>query len=132
VHNIYSNLAFDYNIVPDTVWFDTSSNAGASNSIVLDSLAVTVAAPTVLPGDFNGDGLVDAADYVVWRRGGAAYTPSDYITWRTHFGQTVFDVATGANLVAATVPEVSSVLLLCVGGLNLVLARRNPCYSWHR
>src|SRR4029079_10902366 len=24
---------------------------------------------TGLPGDFNGDGVVDAADYVVWRKG---------------------------------------------------------------
>ena len=32
-----------------------------------------------LPGDFNRDGSVDAADYVVWRKNpGGIYTPDDY------------------------------------------------------
>ncbi len=49
---------------------------------------LAVAAPvTVLPGDFNGDGVVDAADYVAWRQGlGTTFTQSDYNVWRTHFG----------------------------------------------
>jgi hypothetical protein len=36
-------------------------------------------------GDFNADGLVDAADYVVWRKGIAA---GNYETWRAQFGET--------------------------------------------
>ena len=36
-----------------------------------------------VPGDFNFDGTVDAADYVVWRNGlGTAYTQNDYGVWR--------------------------------------------------
>ena len=47
------------------------------------------AVPGILPGDFNNDGTVDAADYVVWRNGlGTTFTPSDYNIWRNHFGQT--------------------------------------------
>jgi hypothetical protein len=38
-----------------------------------------------LPGDINGDGVVDAADYVAWRKDGG--TQDDYDTWRAHFGQ---------------------------------------------
>src|SRR5262245_24788108 len=41
--------------------------------------------PVQIPGDFNGNGTVDAADYVVWRKTGG--TQADYTTWRTHFGQ---------------------------------------------
>jgi hypothetical protein len=42
-----------------------------------------------LPGDFNHDGTVDAADYVVWRNGlGTTYTQNDYNVWRANFGQT--------------------------------------------
>jgi hypothetical protein len=41
------------------------------------------------PGDFNVDGRVDAADYVVWRKGlGTIYTSSDINMWRAHFGET--------------------------------------------
>ena len=41
----------------------------------------------LLPGDYNRDGVVDAADYVVWRKGmGTTYTQGDYDVWRAHFG----------------------------------------------
>ena len=36
-----------------------------------------------LPGDYNHNGIVDAADYVVWRKGlGTTYTQADYDVWR--------------------------------------------------
>ena len=39
-------------------------------------------------GDFNLDGTVDAADYVVWRNGlGTTYTQSDYDVWRPTSGK---------------------------------------------
>ena len=54
-----------------------------------------LAAPGV-PGDYNGNGNVDAADYVLWRNGGplqnevddcpASVTPEDYDEWRPRFG----------------------------------------------
>jgi uncharacterized protein YjbI with pentapeptide repeats len=70
-----------------------------------------------LPGDFNSDGAVDAADYVVWRKTGGA--PEDYNTWRAHFGQT-----TGSGSVAgvnAAVPEPTTLalLMLAVAGWYL-------------
>ena len=40
-----------------------------------------------LPGDFNNDGKVDAADYVVWRKGlGTTHQQNDFEVWRFHFG----------------------------------------------
>lgn len=42
---------------------------------------------SAVPGDFNVDGIVDAADYSVWRdKSGSVYTAEDYGTWRTNFG----------------------------------------------
>ncbi|HJQ80869.1 MAG TPA: hypothetical protein VJ828_12975 [Lacipirellulaceae bacterium] len=74
-------------------------------------------------GDFDGDGAIDAADYVVWRKGlGPVYTPNDYDVWRAHFGET----SGSSSLIEAGVPEPSSLLLilataisclLCVGGM---------------
>ncbi len=46
---------------------------------------LAVAAPA-LPGDFNFDGTVDAADYVVWRK--TIGTQDGYNVWRTNFGGT--------------------------------------------
>ncbi len=37
-----------------------------------------------LPGDFNDDGTVNSADYVVWRKSDGS--PSGYAAWRSHFG----------------------------------------------
>lgn len=40
-----------------------------------------------LPGDFNGDGVVNAADYTVWRDGlGTQYVQTDYQIWATNYG----------------------------------------------
>jgi hypothetical protein len=61
------------------------------------------------PGDYNGDGAVDAGDYVVWRKGlGTLYTQADYNVWRSRFGQTA---GSGANA-NTPVPEPASVWLL--------------------
>jgi hypothetical protein len=67
-----------------------------------------------LPGDFNFDGTVDAADYVVWRNGlGTTHTPNGYNVWRAHFGQS----AGSGSSFAATVPEPASVWILMLGAV---------------
>ena len=65
-------------------------------------------------GDFNNDGTVDAADYIVWRNGlGTNYTPADYAMWRANFGATAAGAAAAVNI--SHVPEPTSALLLLVG-----------------
>lgn len=56
---------------------------------------------TELPGDFNHDSSVDAADYVVWRL--SSDSADDYNLWRTHFGQSNYAVA--ATTRGAAIPE---------------------------
>jgi Tol biopolymer transport system component len=67
----------------------------------------------VTPGDFNHDGVVNAADYTVWRNGlGATYAAEDYTLWKRNFGAG----AGGNSAVSATsesaVPEPHAWLLL--------------------
>jgi probable HAF family extracellular repeat protein len=78
--------------------------------------------PISLPGDFNGNGAVDAADYVIWRKGlGTIYTQNDYNIWRTHFGQTAGSgSSTSAN---AAVPEPATLLLLMLAAAGWCLRR---------
>ncbi|MEN1678289.1 MAG: hypothetical protein AAGJ46_01755 [Planctomycetota bacterium] len=67
------------------------------------------AIPVGVPGDFNGDGAVDAADYTVWRDGlGTIYTLGDYVTWKNNFGS----AASAASASAAAVPEPSGLVLV--------------------
>ena len=78
--------------------------------------------PVPLPGDFNHDGTVDAADYVVWRKGiGVAPTQPNYDLWRTHFGQAaVSGSSAGAN---AAVPEPTTLVLLMFAAAGWYLQR---------
>jgi hypothetical protein len=67
-----------------------------------------------LSGDYNDNGAVDAADYVLWRDGGplmnegdnpGTVNQADYDFWRARFG------ATTAGLGTAQVPEPTSVAI---------------------
>jgi hypothetical protein len=63
-------------------------------------------------GDFDEDGVVDAADYVVWRKGlGPAYTQNDYNVWRANFGRAAGSGATLGSANGAVVPEPATQLL---------------------
>jgi hypothetical protein len=59
-----------------------------------------------LPGDFNSDGKVDAADYVTWSAGElVAMTTANYNLWRANFGA---HAGSGAGTSVAAVPEAST------------------------
>jgi fibronectin-binding autotransporter adhesin len=73
-----------------TIKYDDTS-AGSNGGLY--SKFVTLSIPSVaLPGDFNGDGTVDAADYVSLRLEYSDISTDPgltaYNTWRSHFGQT--------------------------------------------
>jgi hypothetical protein len=71
-----------------------------------------------LPGDFNCNGIVDAADYVVWRKVlRTISTQTDYNTWRTHFGQTAGSGFSSSN----SVPEPTTLVLLMSTAVSLCL-----------
>lgn len=69
-------------------------------------------------GDFNADGIVDAADYTTWRDGlGTRYDQSDYQRWADNYG------ASFATRSAA-VPEPAGALLLAVAAFSAATPRR--------
>jgi Carbohydrate family 9 binding domain-like len=77
-----------------------------------------------LPGDYNGNGAVDAADFVVWRENPAAHggDPAGYNTWRTNFGRTS---GAGSGLGGGTVsPEPATLALLVLLTTPWLLRRR--------
>jgi serralysin len=110
---------------------------GADDTIQLYELGLTATQlATILPGDYNHDGVVDAADYAVWRdtlgqsvsagsgadgNGDGLVTQADYSVWRGHFGQAA---AGGASLASNHVPEQPSILLALAGLLADVVVRR--------
>jgi hypothetical protein len=111
----------------------------APNEFYLDNIRA-IGAPATLPGDYNQNGAVDAADYVLWRDtldqtvtpgtgadgSGPAGQPDgvvdshDYNFWRAQFGETATTAA--ASLISSAVPEPASWLLFA--GLFITAAWR--------
>ena len=104
----------------------------------------------VLPGDCNVDGVVDAADYVLWRGtlgssvsalGSGAdgnfdgqVTHADYDVWRRNFGETLGGRGGNDSLNTLAVPAPTSSIVICLGSILLVAfggreTRRIHCYS---
>jgi hypothetical protein len=82
-------------------------------------------------GDYNNNGVVDAADYVLWRQGGplqnevntpGTVDPSDYTVWRALFGTTAGSGS--GSLDGGAVPEPLSFLLTLVAIAAMVVMGR--------
>jgi hypothetical protein len=72
-----------------------------------------------LPGDFNSDGAVNAADYVAWRnRYPSVYSQADLTKWRTNFG------GSGSAVGVGVVPEPGCVGMWMVVALGLCVERK--------
>jgi hypothetical protein len=80
--------------------------------------------PQPIDGDYNNNGTVDAADYVLWRKNPGAFggDPAGYNTWRTNFGRTS---GSSAVLSGGAVPEPGAILLFLSGIAGFRTAR--PC-----
>jgi fibronectin-binding autotransporter adhesin len=77
-----------------------------------------------LAGDYNQNGIVDAADYVVWRKGlGTTYTPNDYNVWRANFGATIGSGSGAGSSANVPVPEPAVMVLLLMGALTILIRR---------
>ena len=81
---------------------------------VADNMNTTL---LVLLGDYNHNGVVDAADYVVWRKTDG--TQGGYDLWRTHFGQ-VAGSGSGISM-NTSVPEPTTLVLLMFAAVGCCL-----------
>ncbi|MEM8864617.1 MAG: PEP-CTERM sorting domain-containing protein [Planctomycetota bacterium] len=98
-------------------------------------LTNTIGGPNFLTGDFNRDGVVDVADYTVWRdslgdtlTGGQLFLPADhnndgtvdiddYLLWKGNLGAPFNTSAPGAA--SLVVPEPASwLLLIAIAGIS--------------
>jgi hypothetical protein len=117
---------------------DEFPGSGNPNEFYLDNIRA-IGAPAMVPGDYNQNGMVDAADYVLWRDMlGQTVTPGtgadgtgpagepdgvvnqlDYDFWRGRFGSSSASAGAAAS---AAVPEPGTWLLLA----GIFLARGKP------
>jgi hypothetical protein len=80
-----------------------------------------VGGPLVVTGDYNLDGKVNAADYVVWRKNPEAFPPDAYQVWRANFG---IPPGAGAGLDGGAVPEPGACFLAICAVCALVGGQR--------
>jgi hypothetical protein len=77
-------------------------------------------------GDYNSDGVVNAADYIIWRKTAGSLTnfaadgnndgsvnQLDYLVWRQRYGNPL----AGSGTLFTSIPEPGTLLLFCVAGL---------------
>jgi GH35 family endo-1,4-beta-xylanase len=95
-----------------------------------------------LSGDYNSDGVVDAADYTIWRdtlgstadlradgNGNYRIDVADYGVWLSHFGSIVGSGSGGkAN---AAVPEPTSLMLIILSAAGCYLLQRRDSVLSH-
>jgi hypothetical protein len=112
-----------------TSGFTVDYGTGSNSQITLN-----LAGPGGVPGDYNQNGIVDAADYVLWRNNlGAGSLPNeggispgmvdadDYNFWRSRFGATS---GGGSGFGSGNVPEPASIVLFGLALYGLVSATR--------
>lgn len=90
-----------------------------------------------IAGDYTGDGVVDAADFAVWRdtqgqtgsglaadgNSSGTIDAGDYDVWRAHFGQTAGGAASASMDSLAAAPEPPSLLLVSLGLASMCVLR---------
>jgi hypothetical protein len=123
--------------------FDTPSSGNLPHNIIADENWVHILAepgagtyvrrPVILVGDYNANGVVDAADYVVWRDSLGSVTnlvadgnnndvidSEDYIMWRSNFGAASQSTTSAA---AVAIPEPCGLVLLAIAMAVFALSR---------
>jgi hypothetical protein len=85
-----------------------------------------------LPGDYNFNGVVDATDYVAWRKSAGSGTSlpndntagvddNDFERWRVNFGQSAGGTGSGTfSNAQSQVPELATIYYLGIGGAILL------------
>jgi hypothetical protein len=118
-------------LTPTGFQFFFNKTGSANNhplTVYIDNVRVGLT-PASVPGDYNGNGTVDAADYVLWRDGGplqnevadpGTVSAADYDAWRARFGN---PSAGGVGSFAA-VPEPAAAVALIIAGACVLATRR--------
>jgi arabinogalactan endo-1,4-beta-galactosidase len=109
--------------------FDQNHNAVTALSVFDQFL------PTGIPGDYNGDGVVNAADYTVWRdhfesdpnfdlpnedATEGSVTEDDFYVWRSHFGEGAGGGDSSFATAAVPEPDAGLLFLMSLAGSMLL------------
>lgn len=142
------NLGTGVNERVGTLFLDTAAQpAGTYGSSLSDAVnkldiyfsgtGILTVGPPILAGDYNGNGIVDAADYALWRKSvgqpsqtlpndttGVIIGQAQYNLWRSNFGNTTAVPGSGLAENRGAVPEPPQTSLLMLGLAALAIIRK--------
>lgn len=138
--NAFIGLAFPINNTVHYGWLRVSIDNAGGTLIARDWAYNSVPGAPInagqIAGDYNGDGLVNAADYTVYRDtqlstedlradgdADGEIGEGDYFTWSEDYGFSAFAYETGGTAVAT--PEPVSLGLLAAGAIGVATLRRH-------
>ncbi len=111
VNDRVSMLILDGAQQPNGTYGSSQSDAVNKLDFYFSGTGIFTVGPSILAGDYNNNGIVDAADYVVWRKNvgqpsqtlpndttGVIVGNAQYDLWRSNFGNTTPAPGAGASL----------------------------------
>ncbi len=118
---VFSNVTTGQRLMTDDGLGSFIVNYGAGSAFNQNQIVLSA---FLLQGDYNQNGVVDAADYVVWRKGlGTIYTQNDYDVWCAHFGLSAGGGA-GTSVNDVAIPEPAALLQLVLVAAAMSTWRR--------
>jgi hypothetical protein len=109
------------------------AGTNTNDGLAIDDFSIGTTFAPGLATDYNNNGVVDARDYVIWRKflnqsvtipndiTPGTVVPQDYVEWQNRFGKTSAEIGSGAAL-----PEPAShvLFILAAGGALASRVRR--------
>ncbi|TWU28343.1 hypothetical protein [Bythopirellula polymerisocia] len=96
--------------------FISGGSANATGTMFIDDISANLV--EIIPGDFNGDGFVDGADFLKWQRNPGVGNLAD---WQANFGAPPL---TASSIIASSeVPEPTSFMLATCIAVGLFVSR---------
>ncbi|MFO0790336.1 MAG: hypothetical protein U0805_12855 [Pirellulales bacterium] len=129
--SIFPRRVGPYTLVVDGPDQTTNVSVIKGIGVAYDVTYDITAAAAPLTGDYNSNGVVDAADYVVWREGNLAadgngdlaVDQADYDLWRANFGNTNTP-GSGSLSGGTAVPEPAVAAIAVLGLFGIASSRR--------
>jgi hypothetical protein len=125
----------------------TSTFSPVGGEIYFDNFLVeSVPFPEGVPGDYNGDLVVNAADYTSWRNnlGGpddallnrnpensGPINSDDYDFWKANYGNTAGSGTSAGSILVGAVPEPATLLMAVSACIAMSIMRRRSTTSAH-
>jgi hypothetical protein len=132
---VYGTATQQETLMDPTIQNGTRKKLTALDAAGLQDIGWSLGPAPGVNGDYNNNGVVDAGDYVVWRKRlnqnvtlpndttPGTVTAADFAVWRANFGKVASGSGSGSLIAGGEVPEPAAGLLAVMIGLVACFVR---------